>query len=262
MHAKQMSKHAAELQGELNLASKALKHQQKLLDELKTRSSKDTLTQEKDNSQRAVIHLTSLISGQMAYIERVMSSLLSPSRPNSQQEVNKEVTKRRSFQRSPSPQTPMSPISQMRRMPSRRNTVDLSQQSYAVDRSDKRPSQDVRDIDSFEDKIRVISETVRKINHQCFRAIEDLAAERENKGISDSSNSDEEERSSSLRTPDLDSRAETALSGSIAETVANDEEGGHSPSIRIQAIVEEMESDVEGEDYVDAAQIVGKKNTR
>ncbi|KAI9874377.1 MAG: hypothetical protein M1823_007699, partial [Watsoniomyces obsoletus] len=117
----------------------------------------------------------------------------------------------------------------------------------------------VRDIDSFEDKIRVISDTVRKINHQCFRAIEDLAAQRENDGITDSSNSDEEGRFSSLRTPDLDSRAETALSGSIAETVANVEEGERSPSIRIQAIVEEMESDVEGEHFVDTGQIVEKK---
>ena len=73
-HAKQMSSHAHELQSELNTASKALKSQREMLNELTFRSSKDTLSQERDNSRRAVIHLTSLISGQMAYIERVMAN--------------------------------------------------------------------------------------------------------------------------------------------------------------------------------------------
>ena len=257
-HAKQMSSHAAELQRELDAASKTLKGQRELVDEMKNRSSKDTLSKERDSSQRAVIHLTSLISGQMAYIERVMASLIAPSRPSSQQDVRKEVTKRRSFQRSPSPQTPISPIPQLGRMPSRRNTVDFSQQSPQLDRANRRLSQIVQDADSFEDKVRVISETVKKVNRQCFKAIEDLAAKRENKRVSDASSSDEEERFSNMRTPDLDSRAETALSGSIAGTVANDDEVS-SPNPRIQAIEEELESDLDTDQFVDAAQIVEKK---
>ena len=247
-HARQMSSHAHELQSELHSASKALKGQQEMLTELKSRSSKDILSQERDNSQRAVIHLTSLISGQMAYIERVMASLLTPSRPNSQQDMRKEVSKRMSFQRSGSPQSPISPGPKSRPMASRRNTVDLS---------NRKQNQISQDPESFEDKIRLISETVRKINNQCFQAIEDLAARREDKTTSDNSSSDDEERFANMRTPDLDSRADTALSGSIAGTVNSEEP--YSPAPRIQAIVEEMEGDMDGDDFVDAAPIVEKK---
>ena len=247
-HARQMSSHASELQSELNAASKALKSQQEMLDGLKTRSSKKTLSQERDNSQRAVIHLTSLISGQMAYIERVMASLITPSRPNSQQDMRKEVSKRMSLQRSGSPQSPISPVPQSRPMPSRRNTVDLS---------NRKQNQVSQDPESFEDKIRLISETVRKINNQCFQAIEDLAARREEKSTSDNSSSDDEDRLTNMRTPDLDSRADTALSGSIAGTINGEEP--YSPAPRIQAIVEEVESDMDGDHFVDAAPIVEKK---
>ena len=109
-HARQMSSHASELQSELNIASKALKSQKEMLKELKSRSSKDTLSQERDKSQRAVVHLTSLISEQMAYIERMMASLITLSRPNSQQDMRKEVSNRMSLQRSGSPQSPISPV--------------------------------------------------------------------------------------------------------------------------------------------------------
>ena len=265
-HAKQMTNHVSELQSELDTASKTLAAQKDLLSEMKTKSSKDTLSLERDNSQRAVIHLTSLISGQMAYIERVMASLISPSRPNSQLDTRKEViNKRRSLQRPPSPQTPMSPGFTLQRMSSRRNTVDLTNQPHSGDRSSKRLSQAPQSEESFEEKVKIISDTVRKINSQCFQAIEDLAAKREDskRNSSDpdpSSSSDEEGRFMNMRTPDLDSRATTALSGSVADTATYDDGGNTSPNPRIQAIAEELESDVDREDhFVDAAQIVEKK---
>ncbi len=256
VHARQMSSHAQELQNELDIANKALKSQQEMLSDLKSRTSKDTLSQERDNSQRAVIHLTSLISGQMAYIERVMASLITPSRPNSQQDMRKEVSKRRSFQRSQSPQSPISPVPHPRPISSRRNTVDFSQPSPQHNGSNRRQNQ-IQDSESFEDKVRIISDTVRKINNQCFQAIEDLAAKQEDKRTSETSSSDDEERFANMRTPDLDSRADTALSGSIAGTVNG--EDLHSPAPRIQAIVEEVESDMEGDQFVDAAPNVEKK---
>ena len=255
LHAKQMSSHVVELQGELNTATQALGHQKKLLDDMTAKSSKDSLLLERDNSQRAVIHLTSLISGQMAYIERVMNSILNPSRPSSQQDFRKENNKRRTFQRSPSPQH--SPVPNERRMHSRTNT-DTSQANGA-DRSTRRLSQIVQETDSFEDKLRVISETVKKINNQCFQAIEDLAAKREGKVELQELSELDEERFAFMRTPDLDSRADTALSGSIAGTLAQDDDELPSPHPRIQAIAEEVESDVDGEQFVDAAQVVEKK---
>jgi predicted nucleic acid-binding Zn-ribbon protein len=264
VHAKQMTNHVAELQSELSTVTKTLKAQEELLDEMKAKSTKDSLSQERDNSQRAVIHLTSLISGQMAYIERTLATLIAPSRPTSQQDLRKDlsnVTKRRSFQRSPSPQTPLSPASHMRKISAMRNG---GEGSSTGERPLRRQSSLhlTAEPESFEDKVRIISETVRKINNQCFQAIEDLAATRDSKRTSETSSSnssDDEGRLSSIRTPDLDSRAETALSGSvasIANTVVDDADGVSSGHIRIQSIVEEIESDVDGERFVDAAQVV------
>jgi predicted nucleic acid-binding Zn-ribbon protein len=265
-HAKQMTNHVAELQSELDQASKTLKVQQEMLDEIKTRSTKDALSQERDNSQRAVIHLTSLISGQMAYVERVLASLIAPSRPGSQQDLRKG--KGKEVDRSPSPGTPVSPAPRLtRRMSSRRNTMDFSQQSVVTDRSNKRFSQIVREADSIEEKVKLISDTVRRINSQCFQAIEDLASQRNTKAprVYDSSSGDEGERAVSTLSnmssvPDLDSRAETSLSGSVAELSPHPQEGDED-AVRIQAIAEELESDIEGENFVDAAPIVDQKDT-
>ena len=241
-HAKQMSSHVSELSTELDAANTTLKAQQDLLDEMENSRSRDTVSQERDDAQRAVIHLTSLISGQVAYIERVMASLISPSRPGSQQDLRKDATKRQSMmRRSPSPQ--MSPT--IRRMSSRRNIVDLQ---------DRRLSQTIQETDSFDEKIRIITETVRKINNNCFAAIEDLASKRDSK--SGYSSSDGEMLMSP--TPDLDSRADTRQSGSIADPGENIDIGG---AVRIQPITEEIESETDGE-FVDAAMIVEKKEER
>lgn len=264
-HAKQMTNHVAELQSELDQASKTLKVQQDLLDEWKTRSTRTALSQERDNSQRAVIHLTSLISGQMAYVERVLASLIAPSRPGSQQDLKRDVGKSRSFQRSPSPGTPVSPMPKSgRKMSSRRYTTDFSQQSVNGDRANKRLSQTVQEADTMEEKVKLISDTVSRINSQCFQAIEDLATQRNAKRGSETSSGDEGERAVSTLSnmsslPDLDSRAETALSGSVAEIAAHEVDDVNGSNVRIQAIAEELESDVEGDHFVDAAAIVNEK---
>jgi predicted nucleic acid-binding Zn-ribbon protein len=267
VHTKQMTNQVAELQNELSTVSKTLKAQEELLDEMKAKSTKDSLSQERDNSQRAVIHLTSLISGQMAYIERTLATLIAPSRPSSQQDLRKDlshVSRRRSFQRSPSPQTPLSPVSQMRKVSAMRNGGEGSSNSEL---SLRRQSSIhvVQEPESFEDKVRTISETVRKINNQCFQAIEDLAATRDSKRaseLSSSSGSDDEGGLSSMRPPDLDSRAETALSGSVASvanTIVDDADGVSSGYIRIQSIVEELEGAGDGDRFVHVAQVVEEK---
>ena len=248
-HARQMSTHASELQNDLDTASKQLKAQQDLLKEMEKSRSRDTLSQERDDAQRAVIHLTSLISGQVAYIERVMASLIAPSRPSSQQDLRKDVTKRQSM-RSSSPQ--MSPVP--RRMGSRRNT----------DGQDRRLSQAVvPETDSFDDKVKIITETVRKINNQCFAAIEDLASKREGRspggyeGKSPGGYDSNESDAALSPMPDLDSRADTRQSGSIADPGESTDVSG---TVRIHgAIAEEMESETEGEQFVDAVPVVDKK---
>ena len=259
-HAKQMSNHAAELQGELASATKTLEAQQALLDEMKRSRSEDILSQERDDAQRAVIHLTSLISGQVASIERVMASLLSPTRPNSQADHHRKDSARRSYTRSPSPQISPVPFSTpaLKRMPSRRNTVTVDLASPNTDKPNKRFSQMISESDTFDDKIKIVTDTVRKINNQCFQAIEDLASRRESK-VEDSSASDGggELPAFLSRTPELDSRADTRQSGSLAD-VQEVEDGRD--AVWVQSIIEEMDSEVEGEHLVDAAQVVEMKH--
>ena len=266
-HAKQMSNYAAELQGEVASATKTLEAQQALLDEMKRSRSEDVLSQERDDAQRAVIHLTSLISGQVASIERVMASLLSQTRPNSQTDQNRKDSARRSYTRSPSPQISPAPFSTpaaLKRMPSRRNTgtVDHASSNNNNDKSNKRFSQLISESDTFDEKIRIVTDTVRKINNQCFQAIEDLASRRETKGGEESSSSTAEISDGELpaflsRTPELDSRADTRQSGSLAD-VQEVEDGRD--AVWVQSIIEEMDSEVEGEQFVDAAQVVEKKD--
>ena len=125
-------------------------------------------------------------------------------------------------------------------MQSRRNTFDVQ-------------SQMLQEADSFDEKVRIISETVRKINNQCFAAIEDLASKRGNKdGYPDS---DGEQSALTSPVPDLDSRATTAQSGSIADLQDSTDVGG---PVRIHAIAEEMESEEGGEHFVDAEPVVEK----
>ena len=212
LHAKQLSNHVSELQSELKEAQKTLSVQQGLLDEIErsrnnSRASKSEmehrcllLTQERDEAHRAVIHLTSLISSQITYIERVISSLLvtQPPRPSSAQENRKSV--RRSFQ-SLNPNSPgLSPI--LSQFPllkpehettpdSKRHTTDFSQSvvnplaaaiaAHAAQvRSGSSLSQSElpEDEPSIRDKVGAVASTVQKINDQCRAAIQDLADKR------------------------------------------------------------------------------------
>ncbi|RMD40153.1 hypothetical protein DV735_g4983, partial [Chaetothyriales sp. CBS 134920] len=249
-HARQMSNHVRELQRELDSAGSTLKAQEDLLHEMERKrgAEESNVSQERDDAQRAVIHLTSLISGQVAYIERVMASLIVPgSRPGSTQDFRKDAAARGRRQsslggpnaavasmsrnnlverRSPSPPAgsssnvglgfgfaappsttpPLGPqapapapgpssvaVVPFRKLPASGNrrsfvAVNDSNTSPPGGRSQTpdngRPSQStpvaaVMETDSFDEKVRIITETVRKINLQCFAAIQDLASKRE-----------------------------------------------------------------------------------
>jgi chromosome segregation ATPase len=225
IHAKQMSSHAAELQSELIAAKKRVQNQQKMLDELEKASQTDSISQERDDAQRSVIHLTSLISGQVAHIERVMASLTTPSRPSSQQEILRE--RRQSLIRSSSPASPG-----LKRM-----------SSY----HEKRMSMSQVGEETFDDKVRIVADTVRKINAQCFAAIEDLASRREQKD-------DASEVDLPLSpTPGLDSRATTAQSGSLADLQDHVDVGA---AVKIQPIAEVAEVDEQDDQFVDASPVI------
>ncbi|RMZ85767.1 hypothetical protein DV737_g368, partial [Chaetothyriales sp. CBS 132003] len=180
-HARQMSNHVRELQRELDAAGTTLKAQEDLLRDMERKrgAEESSVSQERDDAQRAVIHLTSLISGQVAYIERVMASLIAPgSRPGSTQDSRKDAA---------------AALLPFRKLPpgvNRRSTVHVHDLNTSPGRRSQTPdnprsSQGITpltvamDNDSFDEKVRIISETVRKINLQCFAAIEDLASKRE-----------------------------------------------------------------------------------
>ena len=212
LHAKQLSNHVSELQSELAEATRTLSAQQELLDEIersrnnaRTSTSDmedrcDMLTQERDEAHRAVIHLTSLISSQMTYIERVMSSLVAQlNRPSSRAESRN--SKRRSFQsltvNSPvtsSPvqsQFPLLKPEHEAALESRRYTTDFSPSvlnpltaaiaAHAASTRCESPlfrSESVDDEPSIKEKVGAVASTVRKINDQCRTAIQDLAEKR------------------------------------------------------------------------------------
>ncbi|RMZ75699.1 hypothetical protein DV738_g5349, partial [Chaetothyriales sp. CBS 135597] len=170
-HARQMSNHVRELQRELDSAGTTLKAQEDLLHEMERKrgAEESTVSQERDDAQRAVIHLTSLISGQVAYIERVMASLIVPgSRPGSNQDFRKDTAARGRRQSSLSLGGPNATTASV----SRNNLVERRSPSPGAAATNSNN-------DSFDEKVRMITETVRKINLQCFAAIQDLASKRE-----------------------------------------------------------------------------------
>ncbi|RMZ87682.1 hypothetical protein DV736_g5091, partial [Chaetothyriales sp. CBS 134916] len=187
-HARQMSNHVRELQRELDAAGTTLKAQEDLLHEMERKrgAEESSVSQERDDAQRAVIHLTSLISGQVAYIERVMASLIAPgSRPGSTQDLRKEAAAR--GHRHSILGGPNATNGGMSRnnLVERRSPSPASMVINTNTPENARPSQSTTpvavaiDNDFFDEKVRIISETVRKINLQCFAAIEDLASKRE-----------------------------------------------------------------------------------
>ena len=193
IHAKQLSSHVAELQIELKEANHTLQVQEEVL--LEVERSRDmakafenrfqAVSQERDEAHRAVIHLTSLISGQITYIERVLASVVNPSRPSSRTESR--ASRRRSFQSLAGGSPVPSPT-----MASRRHTADFSNTmplntaiaAYGHNRSASRsaspsasPLSQVETTDdetSLRDKVGAVAATVRKINQQCIAAIQEL----------------------------------------------------------------------------------------
>ncbi|RMD43291.1 hypothetical protein DV735_g1830, partial [Chaetothyriales sp. CBS 134920] len=200
LHAKQLSNHVSELQSELKEANKALGLQQQLLEGTKsTRSTSLTATsdlgeqyiqlaQERDEAHRAIIHLTSLISGQITYIERVISSLLwDQSRPAS--------VVRRSFQGANSRTStgPASSASQSLSLKmveedksgAKRSTTDLpltvvlaSPGGLARINSPVGHFELPEDSASVKEKVGAVAAIVRRINEQCKAAVQDLADKR------------------------------------------------------------------------------------
>lgn len=197
VHAKQLSNHVTELQSELIEANRTLAVQQELLEEVeRSRDAARTfenrfqaVSGERDEAHRAVIHLTSLISGQVSYIERVLASLVAPpSRPSSRTESR--ASRRRSFQ-SVAGGSPLSPPG------SRRHTADFSSNGMSalgaaiaahgtarsasplsqVEAPDEEPS--------LREKVGAVASTVRKINQQCLAAIQDLNDKRAELDASD-----------------------------------------------------------------------------
>jgi hypothetical protein len=197
-HARQLASHVKELQEELREANHTLSVQEEVLSEVER--SRDTaksyegrwqaVSMERDEAHRAVIHLTSLISGQVSYVERVLASLLTekqekPSRPNSRAESR--ASKRRSFHSLAGGAVPGSPVSPTANMvASRRHTADFSSvvspttSVYGGQRSASPLSQvemspvGGEDEPSLKDKVGAVAATVRKINQQCIAAIQDL----------------------------------------------------------------------------------------
>jgi hypothetical protein len=185
LHAKQLSNHVSELQSELKDANNTLAMQQELIEEIER--SRDTakmfetrfqsVSFERDEAHRAVIHLTSVISGQITYIERVLASLVAPSRPSSRTESR--TSRRRSFQ-----SVPGSPVPGVL---SRRNTLDFSSNgmgvlnaAVAAQSSIPRSGSPLAQVEtpdegaSLREKVGAVSLTVRKINQQCLAAIQEL----------------------------------------------------------------------------------------
>jgi hypothetical protein len=185
LHAKQLSNHVTELQSELKDANNTLAMQQELIEEIER--SRDTakmfetrfqsVSFERDEAHRAVIHLTSVISGQITYIERVLASLVAPSRPSSRTESRN--SRRRSFQ-----SVPGSPVPGAL---SRRNTVDFSTNgmgalnaAVAAQSNIPRSGSPLAQVEtpdegaSLREKVGAVASTVRKINQQCLAAIQEL----------------------------------------------------------------------------------------
>lgn len=207
LHAKRLSSHVSEMQADLDEMNQTVKLQQELLEEIKwsRKTAVDTsieltsqhriVSQQRDDAQRAVIHLTSLISSQIAFVERVMSSLLIYSgrfKNNEIEDLKSERSrKRRSFsplrssdisrkltfgRQSPS-QSPPKPAYDN----TRRHTTDFSQaltsgRASPVARMSQFIQLEDADGSSFADKVNLVTEIVHKITEQCNSAIKDLAA--------------------------------------------------------------------------------------
>jgi hypothetical protein len=196
-HAKQLSSHVSELQSELRDSYRTIALQQELLQKVEGARGDLSLferqchlvSQERDEAYRAVIHLTSLISSQTTYIERVMASLFAESTRSAWQNQTK-ISKRRSFQSTASLSPQHSPI--LSHFPllkpahefggdSRRHTIDFSRSAASpspplsagghiltlTDSGETEPS--------IQEKVGAVAATVRKINEQCLAAIQDLA---------------------------------------------------------------------------------------
>lgn len=189
IHARQLSSHIAELNNELRDANITLAMQQELLEEVER--SRDTarafehrfeaVSQERDEAHRAVIHLTSLISGQIAYIERVLGTVVSPtSRPSSRAD-NRAILRRSHIMPGGHPKSASH---------SRWSSLDLALINtnvvapFAEKTSPGRSSSPLSHIESMDDeptlrdKVGAITSTVRKINQQCLAAIQELAERR------------------------------------------------------------------------------------
>ncbi|RMZ84074.1 hypothetical protein DV737_g1294, partial [Chaetothyriales sp. CBS 132003] len=199
LHAKQLSNHVSELQSELKEANKALTLQQELIEE--TEWSRDTslttnsefgeryilLAQERDEAHRAIIHLTSLISGQITYIERVISSLLwDQSRP--------AAVGRRSFPGNSlsSIGLPASASQSPSFKPGDEDGLELKRHTddfplgvlIAGHGGQLRIGSPLGQFElpeegaSVKEKVGAVAATVRRINEQCKAAVQDLADRR------------------------------------------------------------------------------------
>lgn len=278
LHAQRLSNHVSELQMELSDANNTLILQQQLLEEIEM-SRKTAVTssseldnqhrivlQQRDNAQRAVIHLTSLISSQLAFIERVMSSFLACPSRSKQRDIGDPTSDRSRKHRSFSPlgtpesqrklifasQSPTRTPTKVPSSDSRRHTADLSiaptsgrsSPVHRLSRLTQTINQD--ESQSFMERVGLVSDAIRMISEQCSIAVKDLATT-ENPSNADSQDeispqtpapsADLETEASSKgspasarstlqrisidtmsalsRTPSLDSRASTALSGSV-----------------------------------------------
>ena len=189
LHARQLSSHVTELENEISDANDTLAMQQELIEEIeRSRDAARTfetrfeaVSQERDEAHRAVIHLTSLISGQIAYIERVLGSLVAPSRPASRTESRN--SRRRSFQNmGPGADAVIHGRKKSTDSATAMNTPLAS--SFASQVSPVRSSSPLTQVENMDDelslkeKVGAVAATVRKINQQCLAAIKDLADRR------------------------------------------------------------------------------------
>lgn len=178
-HAKKLDVHVSELEDELSDANHTLAMQQELIEEIER--SRDTaktfetrfesVSQERDEAHRAVIHLTSLISGQIAYIERVLGTFVTPSRPTSR--TDNRNSRRRSFQPTTNQANTQQPLSH-----SRRKTMDSPTQNSPRSPSTLSQVECADEEPSLKEKVGLVAATVRKINIQCHAAIQELADKR------------------------------------------------------------------------------------
>lgn len=254
-----------------------------------------TLTRQRDEAQRIVVHLRSLIEGQTHHMEHIIRNLATPSDLSDymeQYDENAEESSesgRRSVTGSPRPFRRLSRQSSRTRMFGVRSGSSLGDHSSndADDKQQRRLSQlsmpDVADR-YLKDKTDSIAAIIRNISEQCAAAVEGLhlaqSAEEEDPDTSradgstlapsedgretssrdDNSETGETNRSSIPPTPDLvHNRSSTSMSMLSNSTITERSSQQYSPGDIPTKIVEDDDEHAHEEDQQTQAQTVSKQ---